>query len=84
MNTEKKYSNKDGRLCVIYEMYNKINYKRYIGKNVYYKDRWINHKNLLNKRLHDNYLLQKDWNLFGSSNFEFKIIKEDIYLNQIY
>ena len=78
MNTKKKYNSKGERLGVIYEIYNKINHKRYIGQSICYKDRWINHKNLLNKGLHDNYLLQEDWNLFNSSNFEFRIVKVDI------
>lgn len=83
MNTKKKYNDKGERLGVIYEIFNRINNKRYIGQSICYKDRWTNHKVLLNKKIHDNYLLQEDWDKFGGSNFEFRIIKEDIPRSQL-
>lgn len=78
MNTKKEYDENGERLGVIYEIYNCVNNKRYIGQSICYKDRWINHKNNLNKGIHDNYILQNDWNIYGSDNFIFRIVENKI------
>ena len=48
----------------------------YIGQTKYLKKRWIFHCNRLNNNKHDNINLQKDWNKYGESAFEFKIAEE--------
>lgn len=61
----------------IYEIVNKINSKRYVGssKSVHY--RWNqSHRSLLRKGKHPNSHLQRSWNKYGESNFEFSIIEE--------
>ena len=75
---KKEFDINGNRLGVIYEIYNKANGKRYIGQSICYKDRWANHKVALNKGKCDNYLLQEDWNKYGSDCFEFNVIKKGI------
>ena len=78
MNTKKEYNDNGERLEVIYEIHNIVNDKRYIGQSICYKDIWVNHKTLLNKGNHDNYILQEEWNLYKSYNFEFNILEDKI------
>ena len=60
----------------IYQIENKVNNKKYIGKSVDIIHRLWHHKNLLKKNKHINKLLQLDWNNYGEENFCFSIIKE--------
>lgn len=60
----------------IYVIINKINGKRYIGQSVDINNRFIRHRYHLNKGIHANDHLQRAWDKYGSSNFEFKIIVE--------
>lgn len=59
----------------IYGIRNKINGKIYVGKTVNnFGDRWDCHKAQLRSGYNGNSFLQKDWNEYGESNFEFIII----------
>ena len=61
----------------IYFIINKMNNKKYIGSTVNFYERISKHKSDLNKKRHHSYLLQRAWDKYGESNFEF-IIKEEI------
>jgi group I intron endonuclease len=67
----------------IYKIINKINGKYYVGRS---KDilgnRWNHHKKRLSKNCHDNDYLQRSWNKYGESNFEW-IIVEEVSLNKL-
>lgn len=60
----------------IYKITNKSNGKLYVGKSIYVGTRWHQHLSHLKKGNHHNYLLQKDWNNYGSNAFSFELIKE--------
>lgn len=60
----------------IYQITNKINKKRYIGKSKHLTSRWQSHLNYLLKNKHVNKDLQDDFILYGCNNFTFEIIKE--------
>ena len=74
----------------IYEIYNKINCKRYIGQSINVRTRLLKHRNFLNKNKHQNNHLQNSWNKHGEDNFEFRVLeyciiedldkKEDFYI----
>ena len=76
----------------IYSIKNKINNKRYIGQSKNIERRKETHFHKLETNTHINTHLQNAYNLYGSSNFEFKIIKicktdeldyfEDYYINK--
>jgi group I intron endonuclease len=74
--------------CGIYEIRNLINNKVYIGSSYNIKNRWSQHKQELNKNIHNNYHLQSAWNKYGKNNFSFKIIEEipivDTFINMKY
>ena len=74
----------------IYEIYNTINSKRYIGQSIHVRTRLLKHINLLNKNKHLNKHLQSSWNYHGEACFVFNILeycdiecldqKEDYYI----
>jgi len=59
----------------IYKIINKINGKYYIGSSNNIKQRWYNHRRELNKNIHKNNYLQRAWNKYGESKFEFVLIE---------
>lgn len=59
----------------IYSIINKENGKRYIGQTINFTNRFSQHRAKLTKGNHENSLLQKAWNKYGESNFEFKIME---------
>lgn len=61
--------------CGIYKIQNKINQKMYIGLSCDIRKRWHDHKRNLINNSHYNKLLQRSWNKYGKSNFEFMIIE---------
>jgi group I intron endonuclease len=67
----------------IYKILNKVNGKYYVGRS---KDilgnRWNHHKKQLSRNCHDNDYLQRSWNKYGESNFEW-IIVEEVPLNKL-
>lgn len=68
------------KISGIYSITNKINNKCYYGSAKNIRNRWQEHRRLLNKNKHYNGYLQRAWNKYGADNFEFKI--EQITLPQ--
>lgn len=58
---------------IIYEIKNKKNDKRYIGRSNS-KHRWYQHLSGLRLNRHHSYHLQYAWNKYGEDNFEFNVI----------
>lgn len=58
----------------IYMVYCIKNDWRYYGESSNISGRLASHKSLLNKKIHPNKNLQKDWDLYGSDFFEFIIL----------
>lgn len=60
----------------IYEIYNTVTKKRYIGSTTRdFKKRWGGHRHRLRKNKHHSKHLQNTWNKYGEDNFEFRIIE---------
>jgi len=59
----------------IYKITCLSNGKSYIGSAVNIEQRWRQHRNALNKGVHDNAHLQNAWNKYDASNFEFAVIE---------
>lgn len=62
------------KISGVYQIQNKINSHKYIGSSVNIDRRWREHKNALRKNSHHSSYLQRAWNKYGESNFEFKIL----------
>ncbi len=63
----------------IYKITNKTNGKYYIGSsdNIHGSSgRWMEHIRTLKTQTHSNVYLQRSWNKYGESNFEFSILEE--------
>ena len=60
----------------IYQITNIENGKKYIGYSVNIRKRKINHLDKLRKGIHANRFLQEDFNFFGETSFDFKILVE--------
>lgn len=58
----------------IYQIWNTVNSKIYIGSSVYIKSRWCVHKSQLRNNKHPNKHLQAAWNKYGEEAFKFKTI----------
>lgn len=63
----------------IYMIINKIDGKKYYGSAKNIRIRWNRHINDLNKNQHQNIILQRAWNKYGSENFEFEVLEECSY-----
>lgn len=57
----------------VYLIKNVVNNKIYVGSTKNLKHRKYQHFNLLRNGKHYNYLLQKDFNTYGESNFSFEL-----------
>ena len=57
----------------IYKIENLINHKKYIGLTNNIKRRRCRHFGDLQRNVHDNHFLQKEFNIYGSENFSFDI-----------
>jgi len=64
--------------CGIYKIVNKINGKYYVGSAHNFIKRWKGHKKLLKADNHPNIHLQRAWQKYGESIFEFVIV-EPVY-----
>lgn len=60
----------------IYRIYNTKTDKSYVGQAIDIEVRWNGHKRELEEGCHHNVLLQRDWNKYGKSSFEFSILTE--------
>lgn len=49
--------------------------RKYIGKSLNLKQRWISHKSLLRRNVHPSLHLQRAWNKYGEGNFKFEIVE---------
>jgi group I intron endonuclease len=67
----------------IYKIVNKDNGKVYIGCSTCILFRWQMHRENLRRRVHSNRYLQKDWNLYGPSIFEFSLIEYVPFMNDL-
>lgn len=63
-------------VCGIYYIKNLVNGKYYVGQSINIKDRWYKEKYQLQHNNAWNLHLQKAWNKYGESNFEWCIIEE--------
>lgn len=54
---------------------NKQNYHMYVGSAADLRQRWMNHQNRLNRNTHHSPILQRAWDKYGSSAFEFSVIE---------
>lgn len=64
------------KVCGIYCIENIVNHKKYIGQSINIYKRWKEHKNKLRKNIHDNVHLQRSWNDFGETCFNFYIVEK--------
>lgn len=60
----------------IYRIYNTKTDKSYVGQAIDIEVRWNGHKRELEEGCHHNVLLQRDWDKYGKSSFEFSILTE--------
>lgn len=60
----------------IYEIRNKINGKRYIGRSKDIERRKIEHLTMLENGMHNSIKLQRAWNKYGDDSFEFNVVEE--------
>ena len=51
-----------------------VNDWRYYGESCNVSGRLASHKSYLNRKIHPNRCLQKDWDLYGSQNFDFIVL----------
>lgn len=61
--------------CGIYEIVHLESGKRYVGSAVNFQSRFRVHKHHLRKNTHHSKYLQRAWNKYGESSFEFRILK---------
>lgn len=70
----------------VYSITNTANDSRYIGSSIDLYRRWTTHKRDLRKGIHGNQILQRAWNKYGESSFEFTILlvctKDDTLLHE--
>jgi len=64
------------RSAFIYKIENRVNGGCYIGSTVNPKNRWMHHRTSLRKGRHHSFVLQKAWDKYGESCFEFKVLLE--------
>jgi len=63
-------------MAIIYQILNIITGKFYIGSSINHIQRWVGHRTSLKHNKHYNPYLQKAWNKYGESAFEFCILHE--------
>ena len=64
-------------MAIVYAIKNKINGKMYIGSSRQYGDnRWKRHRKELRVGIHYSEHLQRAWNKYGETNFEYIILEQ--------
>lgn len=63
------------KISGVYQIVNTINGHRYIGSAVDIRKRWNEHKRDLRNNRHHSVYLQRAWNKYGESCFEFSVIE---------
>lgn len=63
------------KLSGIYEIVNTVNGKRYVGSAASIKRRWQDHVSYLKRGAHHNVPLQRAWDRYGDTAFEFRVIE---------
>ena len=71
----KKEQNDTTKISGIYKIINKVNGKYYVGSSSNIHKRWGEHIRSLNHKKHFNQHLQRSWNKYKQSSFEFIIFK---------
>lgn len=61
--------------CGIYQIVNTVNGKRYVGSAVNFASRWRLHRHHLRTGKHHSVALQRAWNKYGESAFDFTILE---------
>lgn len=61
--------------CGIYQIRNTTNDKRYIGRSVGMRKRWLAHRRRLRKGTHKNRHLQAAWVKYGEQAFAFEVVE---------
>lgn len=77
--SENKILKDTTKISGIYKIINKINSKYYVGSSddiLSSRGRFYSHTKLLKRNKHYNKYLQRSWNKYGESNFDFIIIEE--------
>ena len=60
----------------VYGIENKVTGKIYIGQSTHYQQRWNAHNSLLSRGVHDNLLLQADYDKYGKDVFDYRVVQE--------
>ena len=58
----------------VYAIRNTVNGGMYVGSTTAYKQRWGVHRSALRRGVHHSFILQKAWDKYGESDFEFKVL----------
>lgn len=58
----------------IYAIKNRVNGRAYIGSTINYKSRWHTHRSTLRRGVHHSFILQKAWDKYGESAFDFQVL----------
>lgn len=61
--------------AVVYQIFNTINCKFYVGSSLQLKTRWRKHRRELNANKHHCPHLQAAWNLYGADAFELRVVQ---------
>lgn len=59
----------------IYKIQNIVNKNTYVGSSVDIERRWCEHKNRMNKGIHENKHLQRSWEKYGEDCFYFSVLE---------
>jgi hypothetical protein len=68
------YDLENCKMCYIYEIYNNISKKVYVGSTKNIQERFKRHIKELKENRHHNIKLQRSWNSHDEQDFEFRII----------
>ena len=58
----------------IYEIFNKVTGRKYIGQTINYQKRYKTHMSNLKKGIHAERLMQRDYILYGEDSFDYRLL----------